>query len=1299
MRTWACTATFALVLTALVGCSATAITIDGNMDDWPADAAVYEMPEDALAEIASPFAAVENLWVAHDDTFLYFRIRFERPRPFADETQADFEEGYWANRRYIVLDVNGDAQPDYMTTQIDVADRGLNNTYVVDLRGDEAQTYLWYEGHGAWDPETGPMGHYSPDGREIEIRVPREPLDIQGTTIGVQVKMSLRDGIEGPNQWTNHVYPSGDTFFLYDIATAAAIEETDGEGPPALSMVRADAAPELDGALDDTTWETAAVLEDFVLNRGNAPAQAQTRAQITWDDRALYLAIRAEEPQMDRLKTEAVEAEAKRVWSDDLIELFVDFHNDDSTFTHLGITAAGATVGQFNVVRGSAKTAIDIEPEMDVAWAHGDGHWILEAAIGWSTFGVRPRAGEVWGLNVNRGRPHAGEYSSWAGVQGSFLQPTAFGEMYFPHEDGLRVISRGMAARAGNASQANTFVAEMADAPLTASVAVRAGGDESFADTAVAAAGETLELPYVVTGDAGETVAFNVTSGDVALYESSIPVVQTDFPKVWVTEDPVFGELLGDEGPGMAAEGVIYWAHDINGGNIAPVVLKHAQPWTLRGSYEQAVEHNLHYLDGGTLLGRDPFLTRKFADELGVKIIAMGSQRAGTEDTPRGDRDYAYVIDYENQEVYLQRLGDYVREWREHVWGTNTADEFQDHQLTLGLKLHYDGDGPYPFMEQVDSEVREEFGYGQFGIPESLDDRNPFRWIAYRRWYNDRFMDFQQRIYEMVKGIDEDLVVVGPDPISQVQPFDYSGYGRWCDVVTHQTYPRGSREQDVAWITKTVRDLSAVPTMPCTHVENYANSFRPDEVRELMSQVYRGGGEGFHLYMPDTSGRRTPHNMELDRFGSWTRHREVMGILEQSRTMDRPVLPDSDAAILFSNDAYMAEFLGGRQGDDPYRWMFQLIGPYAGGWFTVISDNQIGRGEIDLSQYSTIYLPEAEYQRREVAEALAAWVEAGGRLIVTDPEAFTWHLDGSEMTDLRSRLFPVTGEANGAEAVGAATGCPVQVEGAFSVFSDAAPLELADGDRALLVYDDGSVAAAARSIGAGEVWYFGFDPMSQRALGSEWVAWWTAVHASIGEETDLPIWRFTLPPVEGVAIEPPAGRCLTGNYHAWDTNEAIPMANLEVDGSYSYSLAPDWGRDEGGVEDVAFAHGDLVDRRSALEHRDEDYDAHFRKFAVGWETLDPVTIEFDLGEAFALDRVWLLTGRSKPAMQVTGLVDGEWVTLGSAETGQLDYRHEFPETVIPIADDAPLVQRLRLKIATRQEGQRLIIPEVEIWAR
>ncbi|MFP4249946.1 MAG: hypothetical protein ACLFU7_09830, partial [Armatimonadota bacterium] len=249
MRTCAFTTAFAVLLSALAGCSAAAITIDGNMNDWTG-AAAYEIPEDALETVQTPFGVVENLWVAHDDTFLYFRVKFERPRPFADATQAEFREGYWGNRRYIVLDVNGDGQADFMTTQISLKDGGFNNTYVVDLSGEKPKTYLLYEGHADWDPETGPQGHYSPDGSEIEIRVPREPLDIQGSTIGVQVKMSIRDALEGPNEWTNDMYPSADTFFLYDIATAAAVEPVEAAGPPSFPMVPTDTAPTLDGVLD-----------------------------------------------------------------------------------------------------------------------------------------------------------------------------------------------------------------------------------------------------------------------------------------------------------------------------------------------------------------------------------------------------------------------------------------------------------------------------------------------------------------------------------------------------------------------------------------------------------------------------------------------------------------------------------------------------------------------------------------------------------------------------------------------------------------------------------------------------------------------------------------------------------------------------------------------------------------------------------------------------------------------------------------------------------------------------------------
>jgi len=106
-----------------------------------------------------------------------------------------------------------------------------------------------------------------------------------------------------------------------------------------------------------------------------------------------------------------------------------------------------------------------------------------------------------------------------------------------------------------------------------------------------------------------------------------------------------------------------------------------------------------------------------------------------------------------------------------------------------------------------------------------------------------------------------------------------------------------------------------------------------------------------------------------------------------------------------------------------------------------------------------------------------------------------------------------------------------------------------------------------------------------------------------------------------------------------------------------------------------------------------------KRGAAGWKTTDPITIEFDLGEAYPLDRIWLLTGRSHPHLSVTGLVNGKWITLGSVEGFPVENAHDFPERIIKIAEDAPATQQLRLTLAAREEGRMLLIPEVEIWAQ
>ncbi len=197
------------------------ITIDGKLDDWTSSATTFEMPKAVQDATDSPYGKVKKLWVTHDDKFLYFRVDFVNPRPFTDATQSAFKKGYWTNQRFIILDVDGDSRLDYRSAQIKLKKSDMNNTYVAKWTGKKWVTKLWHQGKKSkWStPAIGTLGHYSKDASSIEIRMPREPLEIQLSELGVQVFMSYRDKVKGSNKWISEYYPSRQKWFVYNLKT------------------------------------------------------------------------------------------------------------------------------------------------------------------------------------------------------------------------------------------------------------------------------------------------------------------------------------------------------------------------------------------------------------------------------------------------------------------------------------------------------------------------------------------------------------------------------------------------------------------------------------------------------------------------------------------------------------------------------------------------------------------------------------------------------------------------------------------------------------------------------------------------------------------------------------------------------------------------------------------------------------------------------------------------------------------------------------------------------------------------
>ena len=114
--------------------------------------------------------------------------------------------------------------------------------------------------------------------------------------------------------------------------------------------------------------------------------------------------------------------------------------------------------------------------------------------------------------------------------------------------------------------------------------------------------------------------------------------------------------------------------------------------------------------------------------------------------------------------------------------------------------------------------------------------------------------------------------------------------------------------------------------------------------------------------------------------------------------MHLPRLPETaDCAILFSAISTVTDQWGGLSGDnDRHLNAYAALGPCLRNWFHFVSDRQIVRGQRDLNDYKTIFVPWITYEYPEVLDRFKDYANAGGTLVFTDPEAFTWNINGEK---------------------------------------------------------------------------------------------------------------------------------------------------------------------------------------------------------------------------------------------------------------------------------------------------------------
>ena len=183
--------------------------------------------------------------------------------------------------------------------------------------------------------------------------------------------------------------------------------------PPSVTATFADAAPVVDGLLDEEAWVDAEPLTRFVQFeplRGQRASQP-TQVRILFDETAVYFGFSVTEPAS--LTAELTRRDADLL-TDDAVVVVLDTYGDRQSGYVFAVNPLGTqTDGR---IAGDGREVDETwDGEWSAATARTDDGWTVEISIPLSSLRYSAGEGKVWGLNVGRSRRSNLELSFWSG--------------------------------------------------------------------------------------------------------------------------------------------------------------------------------------------------------------------------------------------------------------------------------------------------------------------------------------------------------------------------------------------------------------------------------------------------------------------------------------------------------------------------------------------------------------------------------------------------------------------------------------------------------------------------------------------------------------------------------------------------------------------------------------------------------------------------------------------------------------------------------------------------------------------
>lgn len=215
---------------------APAVVIDGHPEDWEGKTDL-PIPVDPSAAPGG-LGTISSMKISQDDDFLYVFLSFAAPRPFArPDLQDRLIPGVWDDFSYVEIDRDGDGEWDYATRMVRGKRIGMNNLMILRrIEGQNAgRVVLEAEGRKDYRP-LGPKAFFTPDGKSVELRIPRLPLRMQRGVVYVRARVRYRDDRTGSAQWVTRYHPGGNGWVGVELRPIVARGENNQSDSPARTL-------------------------------------------------------------------------------------------------------------------------------------------------------------------------------------------------------------------------------------------------------------------------------------------------------------------------------------------------------------------------------------------------------------------------------------------------------------------------------------------------------------------------------------------------------------------------------------------------------------------------------------------------------------------------------------------------------------------------------------------------------------------------------------------------------------------------------------------------------------------------------------------------------------------------------------------------------------------------------------------------------------------------------------------------------------------------------------------------------